>query len=1079
MDTTKKQSLTVNDSKSEKKYRLLFNSLPYGGEVLDTNGKILLCSASTAKMLGYKESELIGKSITDFLSPDSTKIFHKKFSNLLQGKSESAEIRMLHKNGTELDILRSAQPILDSNGKTETILALNVNITKRKKVEEALKKSEEKYRLISDNSYDIISFWVNNKLEYISPALERITGYKVSEVKDDYSSFIHPDDIEAHIASIKYNKQNKVKSAVRIERYKFKDGKYHWLENNIRNEYKDDGTTITTVVIRDITDRKKAEEKLFFREKYLAALNKAKEVLLVSESENINAYQQFVDILGPASKASRAYIFLNHTGEKGENLISRKAEYCAPGISSHRANSDLQNLNYDDFFKRWKNKFSKGELIYGKIKDFPKREKEFLAAQDIKAVLIIPIVVDNNFIGFIGYDNCISEKEWDKTERDFLQSAAHDLAQFIIIKREKKKLLKEHKRFVTAMNSLSETVSVTDIQTHEILFANNHAKLLFGDDMVGKACWQVFRNNSTDSCDSCGISKLLDENGHARKPYNWDLFNPKTNKWYSINDQAIEWIDGRIVRLSMATDITSHKLIEEKLKQRENYLSALNKAKKVLLSTNEKPKDAYQRVVNILGSASKASRAYIFLNHTGEKGENLISRKAEYCAPGISSHRANSDLQNLNYDDFFKRWKNKFSKGELIYGKIKDFPKREKEFLAAQDIKAVLIIPIVVDNNFIGFIGYDNCISEKEWDKTERDFLQSAAHDLAQFIIIKREKKKLLKEHKRFETVMNSLDAAVYVTDIHTNEILFANNHSKQIYGNDIIGKKCWEVFHDNLTAPCQECSNDKLLDENGNPKNTYNWEFFNHHINKWLAINDRAIKWTDGRIAKLEFAVDNTDRHEATERLDKYARTQEVLLREVNHRVKNNLYAMMGMLSKEKKLYEKKNKHQQSEFIENIILRIDSLSTVHSLLSASKWQPLNLTELCRELIEHLSDSIALHKSISADITPSEITVSSNMAHNLTLIINEIITNAVKYASPAKGDLIIGVEVKSDDKNIILRIKDNGNGFPQPFLDGDFKGSGVGFELIFGIVKESLGGHVTIENDNGAVFNISVKKEDT
>ena len=776
MDTTKKQSLTVNDSKSEKKYRLLFNSLPYGGEVLDTNGKILLCSASTAKMLGYKESELIGKSITDFLSPDSTKIFHKKFSNLLQGKSESAEIRMLHKNGTELDILRSAQPILDSNGKTETILALNVNITKRKKVEEALKKSEEKYRLISDNSYDIISFWVNNKLEYISPALERITGYKVSEVKDDYSSFIHPDDIEAHIASIKYNKQNKVKSAVRIERYKFKDGKYHWLENNIRNEYKDDGTTITTVVIRDITDRKKAEEKLFFREKYLAALNKAKEVLLVSESENINAYQQFVDILGPASKASRAYIFLNHTGEKGENLISRKAEYCAPGISSHRANSDLQNLNYDDFFKRWKNKFSKGELIYGKIKDFPKREKEFLAAQDIKAVLIIPIVVDNNFIGFIGYDNCISEKEWDKTERDFLQSAAHDLAQFIIIKREKKKLLKEH---------------------------------------------------------------------------------------------------------------------------------------------------------------------------------------------------------------------------------------------------------------------------------------------------------------KRFETVMNSLDAAVYVTDIHTNEILFANNHSKQIYGNDIIGKKCWEVFHDNLTAPCQECSNDKLLDENGNPKNTYNWEFFNHHINKWLAINDRAIKWTDGRIAKLEFAVDNTDRHEATARLDKYARTQEVLLREVNHRVKNNLYAMMGMLSKEKKLYEKKNKHQQSEFIENIILRIDSLSTVHSLLSASKWQPLNLTELCRELIEHLSDSIALHKSISADITPSEITVSSNMAHNLTLIINEIITNAVKYASPAKGDLIIGVEVKSDDKNIILRIKDNGNGFPQPFLDGDFKGSGVGFELIFGIVKESLGGHVTIENDNGAVFNISVKKEDT
>jgi len=759
---------------SEKKYRLLFNSLPYGGEVLDTDGKILLCSASTAKMLGYKESELIGRNITELLTSDSKKIFRQKFLNLLHGECEFAEIRMIRKDETELDILRSAQPILDSNDKVGTILALNVNITKRKRAEEALRKSEEKYRLISDNSYDIISFWVNNKLEYISPALERLTGYKASEVTENYSSFIHPDDVEAHIASIKYNIENKVKHAVRIERYKLTDGKYRWFENNIRNEYKSDGTTITTVVARDITDRKIAEEKL---------------------------------------------------------------------------------------------------------------------------------------------------------------------------------------------------------------------------------------------------------------------------------------------------------------KQRENYLSALNRAKKVLLSTESKPKDVYQQVVNILGPTSNASRTYVFLNNTNEKGDLLMSQEAEYCASGIQPEITNPELQNLKYGDLFKRWHRTLLDGDLIFGRIQDFPKTEREFLARQSIKTILIIPIVTDNNFIGFIGFDNCISEKMWDNTERDFLQSAAHDLAQFIIVKREKEKQLSAHNRFVTVMDSLDAAVYVTDMQTHEILFANNRSKQIYGNDIIGKKCWQVFHDNLTAPCKECNNDKLLDKNKNPKNTYNWEFFNHHINKWLAINDRAIKWIDDRIVKLEFAVDNTDRHEATERLDKYARTQEVLLREVNHRVKNNLYAMMGMLSKEKKLYEKKNNRQQSEFIENIILRIDSLSTVHSLLSASKWQPLNLAELCRELIEHLSDSIALHKSISADIEPSEITVSSNMAHNLTLIINEITTNAIKHASPASGDLIIGVEFKTDDENILLRIKDNGPGFPQSILDGDFKNAGIGFELIFGIVKESLGGHVTIENNNGAVLNISVKKE--
>jgi len=615
---------------SEEKYRLLFNLLPYGGEVLDTNGNIVICSDRSAQLLGYEKSELIGKHITKFLTPDTVKIFHQKYPRLLTGKPASGEICMVRKDGTILNILRSAQPILDSDDKVEAVLALNI----------------------------------------------------------------------------------------------------------------------------DITNRKKAEEKLISRENYLAALNKAKEVLLTSELENINTFQQFVDILGPASKASRTYIFLNHTGEKGELLMSQKVEYCAPGIKPEIDNPKLQNLRYDEFFEKWREKLSKNKLISGKIKNFPKNIKKLFEDQDIKAVLIIPIIINNNFIGFLGCDNCTSEREWDEAERNYLHSAAQDLAQYIVIKKEKENLLAEHKRFVTAMNSLSETVSVTDIQTHEILFANNHAKHLFGDDIVGKPCWQVFRKKSTNSCDSCGINRLFDENGHARKPYNWDLFNPKTNKWYSINDQAIEWIDGRIVRLSMATDITDHKLIEENLKHRENYLAALNEAKEVLLVSEHESENTFQQFVDILGHASKASRTYIFLNHTGENGKLLMSQKAEYCASGINPEIDNPKLQNLKYNEFFKRWRKTLSKGELIFGKIKGFPKGEKEFLMEQNIKAVLIIPIVVNRIFIGFIGYDNCISEREWDEAERNYLLSAAQDLAQFIVINREKEKLLAEHNRFMTVM-------------------------------------------------------------------------------------------------------------------------------------------------------------------------------------------------------------------------------------------------------------------------------------------------------------------------------------
>ena len=784
-----------------------------------------------------------------------------------------------------------------------------------------------------------------------------------------------------------------------------------------------------------------------------------------------------------------------------------------------------------------------------------------------------------------------------------MHSAAQDLAQFIIIKREKISLLEEHKRFETVMNSLDSGVYVADMQTHEILFANNHMKRLFGNDIIGKICWQTIHDNLTGPCDFCTNDKLLNKNGGPKKPYNWEFFNKKQNKWFAISDQAIKWIDDRIVRLEIATDITNHKLMEEKLVSRENYLVALNKAKEVLLISESENINAFQQFVDILGPASNASRTYIFLNHTNEKGENLISRKAEYYAPGISSQGDDFDLQNLNYDDFYKRWVKKFSKGESICGKIKDFPEEEKKALNGWGIKNIILFPIVVDKNSIGFIGFDNCISDREWGEAEQNYLHSAAQDLAQFIIIKREKISLLEEHKRFKTVMNSLESIVYVTDMQTYEILFVNNRSKQLYGKDIVGKICWKTFQENLTGPCVHCTNDKLVDENGRLKKNYTKEYFNDKNDKWYTITNEAIKWIDGRIVKLSIAtditeqkeaekviaqrhhmqsllinsmpypimlinkkrkivalnstakemevetndycwkefgkceciseenkilakenpdapgikctfcqademfdkneirndpkvdafgkiwdtywvplddnlylrysIDVTERQKSAEKLDKYARTQEVLLREVNHRVKNNLYALMGMLYKEKSIFERKHEKNQSDFITDIIMRVDSLSTVHSLLSASKWQPLNLSELCRELIEHLVDSIVLDKIIKINITPSEVYINSDQAHNITLVLNEIITNAIKYALPEKEHLIIDVEIKSDDKNIFIKIKDNGKGLPQQLIEGDFDNTGIGFELIFGIVIESMGGDISVENNNGAIFNIT------
>ena len=124
--------------KSEKRYRLLFDLLPYGGEVLDTNGVIINCSSSSARLLGYEVSELIGKHAFELFDSGSVETVRKKFSQLLIGEPQSAEIHMIRKDGTKLNILRAAQPILDDEGKVEALLTISVDITERVQAEKAI-----------------------------------------------------------------------------------------------------------------------------------------------------------------------------------------------------------------------------------------------------------------------------------------------------------------------------------------------------------------------------------------------------------------------------------------------------------------------------------------------------------------------------------------------------------------------------------------------------------------------------------------------------------------------------------------------------------------------------------------------------------------------------------------------------------------------------------------------------------------------------------------------------------------------------------------------------------------------------
>ena len=137
--------------------------------------------------------------------------------------------------------------------------------------------------------------------------------------------------------------------------------------------------------------------------------------------------------------------------------------------------------------------------------------------------------------------------------------------------------------------------------------------------------------------------------------------------------------------------------------------------------------------------------------------------------------------------------------------------------------------------------------------------LDATNQELQQKILEQEMAEEALKSgHERFTTVLNSIDADIYVADMHTYEILFMNKHMKEAFGTHKKEQTCWKLTR-GRSGPCENCTNDKVLDEKGHPSGVYVWEDQNHVTGKWYINYDRAIKWVDGRYVRIRVATDVT----------------------------------------------------------------------------------------------------------------------------------------------------------------------------------------------------------------------------
>ncbi|AKQ67762.1 GAF domain protein [Myxococcus hansupus] len=132
--------------------------------------------------------------------------------------------------------------------------------------------------------------------------------------------------------------------------------------------------------------------------------------------------------VGVALDVDRVYIFENVTSPTGERLCSQRYEWTAAAASAQLDNPELQDVSYAEVLPSWVAPLSSGKPLQGPPRDFPSPARELLESQDIRSLLVCPITVGGEWWGFVGFDDCRTERQWPPMEVSVLQALSNALA---------------------------------------------------------------------------------------------------------------------------------------------------------------------------------------------------------------------------------------------------------------------------------------------------------------------------------------------------------------------------------------------------------------------------------------------------------------------------------------------------------------------------------------------------------------------------------------------------------------------------------------------------------------------------
>ena len=293
--------------------------------------------------------------------------------------------------------------------------------------DQARRQSESYYRAIFETSGSAMFILEEeNTILHVNSNFEKLLGYSRTEVekKKSWTDLIHPDDVACITENGCLTRLGYQSTPCHYE-FRFFTGNGELIYGHVTIDLIPD-TTQRVVSLIDITERKQAEKNLEYRldfeERICAASNR---FINCAPEEFDDRIHNTLASIGKFVNADRTYIFRFHDDMRG---MSNTHEWCAEGVSSQI--DELQNLSTASLFW-WTEKLKKFETIHlrhlDELPDEANKTREVLEAQHIKSLIVVPLVIENNLLGFIGFDSIHEATEWSSDTISLLQTTGEIL----------------------------------------------------------------------------------------------------------------------------------------------------------------------------------------------------------------------------------------------------------------------------------------------------------------------------------------------------------------------------------------------------------------------------------------------------------------------------------------------------------------------------------------------------------------------------------------------------------------------------------------------------------------------------